>query len=426
MTDLKVKELKRPLKGEATPPADKSISHRAAILAALAKGKSRIKNFLKAADTISTLNALRALGVEIKEGKDILIKGKGLHALKEPLDVIDCGNSGTTMRLLAGLLSGNDFFSVLTGDGSLRSRPMGRVILPLSQMGAHIIARDDNRYPPLSIKGGSLKGISYKMPVASAQVKSALILAGLYAKGKTEIIEPAPSRDHTERMLSSMGADIKVKGNRIRVKAGKALSPIDITVPGDFSSAAFFIVAATIVPGSEILVKSVGVNEKRTGLLRVLERMGADVQLLNIRSISGEPVADLYVKSVPYLKPAEVGKEEIPLLIDEVPILCVAMAVASGESVIRGAEELRVKESDRIAGMAYGLKRMGIKVKECRDGLSIKGGTLKGARVKSFGDHRIAMAFSIAALTAHGASVIENADAVAISYPGFYSALKGL
>ena len=439
MTDIKLKKLKAPLKGEIVPPPDKSISHRAAIFAALAKGKSTIKNYLLAGDTISTLNAVEMLGAGIKGiakpkkipgfgtyYEDFTINGKGLFGLREPRDVIDCGNSGTTMRLLSGLLSGNGFFSVLTGDDSLKSRPMRRVIEPLSKMGALISAREGDRYPPIAIKGGGLKGIRYQMPVASAQVKSALILAGLYAKGKTEILEPAPSRDHTERMLSSMGAGIKVKGNHISVKAGKDLSPMDITVPGDFSSAAFFIVAALVVPGSEILIKNVGVNEKRTGLLQVLERMGAQVEFLNMRTVSGEPVADIHVRSVPYLKPAEVGREEIPLLIDEVPVLCIAMAVASGESVIRGAEELRVKESDRIAAMAYGLKMMGIKVKEYPGGLSIKGGALKGARVKSFGDHRIAMALSIAALAAQGKSVIENADAVNISYPEFYSALRGL
>jgi 3-phosphoshikimate 1-carboxyvinyltransferase len=426
LTDITLKKLRRPLKGEVVPPPDKSISHRAAIFAALAKGKSRIKNYLKAADTISTLYALKALGVEIEEKKDLLIRGKGLHGLKEPEDVINCGNSGTTMRLFSGLLSGNNFFSVLTGDGSLRSRPMGRVILPLSEMGACITARGGNRYPPLSINGGRLKGITYEMPVASAQVKSALILAGLYAKGRTEIIEPASSRDHTEKMLSAMGADIKVKGNHIKVKAGKELSPIDLTVPGDFSSAAFFIVAALIVLDSDILIRNVGVNDKRTGLLNVLERMGAKITLLNKKIISGEPVAELYVRAVQELKPAEVQKDEIPLLIDEVPILSITMAMARGESVIKGAEELRVKESDRLAAVAQGLKKMGTRVKEYKDGLSIRGGVLKGASIKSFGDHRIAMAFSIAALAAEGKTTIENADAVGISYPEFFSVLKKL
>lgn len=425
LSRVELKSSVKPLRGVVHTPPDKSISHRAAIFAGIANGKSRIKNYLRAADTLSTLNVLRALGVQIKEGKELVIEGNGLHGLKEPGDVLDCGNSGTTMRLFSGLLSGNDFFSVLTGDNSLKSRPMKRVILPLSKMGARISARDDDRYPPIAIRGGGLKGIRYEMPVASAQVKSALILAGLYARGETRITERAPSRDHTEIMLSSMGAHIKTNKNVISVQPAKKLNPFDISVPGDFSSAAFFIVAGLTVPGSEVLIKNTGLNHTRTGLLNVLSRMGAKIEILNRREISGEPVADLLIKSQP-LNATQIGPEEIPLLIDEVPIIAIAAANASGITKIKGAGELRVKESDRLAAIAQGLKRMGIRVEEYKDGLAIEGGEMKGNRVDSFGDHRIAMAFSVAALVAKGKTIIEDPDAVNISFPGFYGILKKL
>ncbi|MDI6890510.1 MAG: 3-phosphoshikimate 1-carboxyvinyltransferase [Thermodesulfovibrionales bacterium] len=454
-------------KGEFSPPPDKSISHRAVIFSSLSKGKSIIKNFLRAEDTISTVNAMRMLGVEITEvsppthpspsrgeGKgggeiselrtsnsELIINGQGLYGLKEPFDVIDCGNSGTTMRLFSGVLSGNPFFSVLTGDESLRQRPMSRVIIPLRQMGAEIMARFEDRYPPIAIRGRRLKAIKYTMPVASAQVKSAILLAGLYAEGETEVIEPFKSRDHTERMLPAFGAEIEVEDLHIKIKGGTELKGLEIHVPGDFSSAAFFIVAALLVPDSEILIKNVGVNPTRTGLLEALKQMGADIELINMRDISfnselrtqnselffGEPVADLYCKGGKELKAVQVTKEDIPAMIDEFPVLCVAATQAEGVTTIRGAGELRIKESDRIKAMATELRKMGGEVEELEDGMSIRGkGRLRGATVESYRDHRIAMALSIAALIADGKTTINGVSSVNISFPGFFEILRRL
>ncbi len=423
-------ELKRAkkLKGRIIPPLDKSISHRAIILSSISKGRSIIKNFLRAEDTMSTLNAFRKLGVKIDDrGKKIIIEGKGIHGLREPDDIIDCGNSGTTIRLFSGILSGNPFLSILTGDSSLRSRPMGRVIKPLKQMGAEITARAEDKYPPVVIKGKKLKAIKYDMPMASAQVKSAILLAGLYADGETVVTEPIKSRDHTERMLPFYGAGIKVDGLNIKIKGNAELKARDIDVPGDFSSSAFFIVAALLVPDSEILIKNVGINPTRTGLLDILKAMGAEIGLANIRDVSGEPVADIHCKNAAGLKAVNITKDQIPALIDEFPVLCIAAAQADGITTIRGAEELRVKESDRIKAMASGLRKMGAEVEEFKDGLSIKGNAgLKGAVIESYGDHRIAMAFSIAALVADGTTTINGVSAVNISFPGFYKMLKGL
>jgi len=422
----------RKLKGNIIPPPDKSISHRAVMLASIATGKSIIKNFLRAEDTLSTLNAFRKLSVKIEDkGKKIIIEGKGLHGLKEPEDIIDCGNSGTTTRLLSGILAGNPFFSVLTGDDSLKQRPMARVIKPLKEMGAEMSARNSDKYLPMAIKGKKLKAIKYVMPVASAQVKSSLLLAGLYADGETKITEPIKSRDHTERMLKSMGAEIEVEGLTIKVGNKKSevrnrkLNPVDIEVPSDFSSAAFFMVAALIAPDSEILIKNVGINPTRTGLLDVLKSMGAEIELKNIREVSGEPVADIHCKSAASLKAINISKKQIPALIDEFPILCIAATQANGTTTIRGAEELRVKESDRIKAMAEGLRKMGVEVKEFNDGLSIKGNAkLKGAVIDSYKDHRIAMAFSMASLIATGKTIITGTSAVNISFPGFFEILK--
>ncbi len=413
------------LRGEVAPPPDKSISHRAVMLSSIAEGTSVIRNLLMAGDTMSTLNAMRALGVDIEDREEIIIQGRGLYGLKESPAPIDCGNSGTTMRLLSGILSGNPFFSVLTGDESLRSRPMKRVVDPLREMGARIMGRDEDRYPPLAIRGGALRPIRYEMPVASAQVKSAILLAGLYASGETAVAEPVKSRDHTERMLPSYGADVRREGLVVSVKGPAELRAHDIAVPGDFSSAAFFIVGALIVPGSEILIKGVGLNPTRTGLLSALEKMGAEIKTENLKEVSGEPVGDLYIKSAA-LKGIEIGGETLPSLIDEFPILCIAGACADGTTAIRGAGELRVKESDRVRAMSEGLKRMGADVEEHTDGLSIKGGHLKGAEVDSRGDHRIAMAFSIAALVSEGITTIKDAGAADISYPGFFETLRGL
>jgi 3-phosphoshikimate 1-carboxyvinyltransferase len=422
-------ELRRsgPLRGEVVPPADKSISHRAVIIASLAEGTSRVSNLLRAGDTMSTVNAMRALGVDIDDSGDVVIvKGKGLHGLREPLEVIDCGNSGTTMRLLSGVLAGNPFFSVLTGDESLRRRPMGRVIVPLKEMGAEIRARDDDKFPPMAIRGGNLKAMSYEMPVASAQVKSCVLLAGLYAEGATVVIEPGKARDHTERMLPIFGVDVEVEGAGIKVEGGSRPKAADLEVPGDFSSAAFIMGAAMLVEGSEIRLKDVGLNPLRTGLLSVFRRMGAEFAIENEREVSGEPVGDVVCRHSG-LKGIDVGGDEIPSMVDEFPILCALAARAEGVTNIRGAGELRVKESDRISAMAGGLRAMGAEVEEYPDGLSIKGSErLRGAEIHSGGDHRIAMAFSVLALVAEGSTVIEGSEAVDVSFPGFYVILKGV
>ncbi|MHB8882494.1 MAG: 3-phosphoshikimate 1-carboxyvinyltransferase [Thermodesulfovibrionales bacterium] len=413
-------------RGELTPPPDKSISHRAVIFSSLADGTGVVRNFLRAKDTESSMHAFRSLGMDITdEGDTLIIRGRGLHGLSEARDVIDCGNSGTTIRLIAGVLSGNPFFSVLTGDDSLRSRPMARVIKPLTRMGAAISGRDDNRYPPLAIRGGRLVPMSYEMPMASAQVKSSLLLAGLYAEGLTEITEPARSRDHTERMLPAFGAGLTVDGLKVSIRGGRPLTPVDILVPGDFSSAAFFLVAALIVPGSEVYIRNVGMNPTRTGLLDVLGAMGARIKTENVREVSGEPVADLYCTGGSELRAVDIGGATVPSLIDEFPVLCVAAALADGVTTIRGAEELRVKESDRISAIAAELRKMGAAIEEFPDGLSIRGAeALLPAEVDSHGDHRIAMAMAVAGLTTQGVTVINGASAVDISFPGFFSLLR--
>ncbi len=356
----------RVLKGSVSIPPDKSISHRAILFSSIAKGKSVVKNILRARDIDATLEACRSLGVVMEDrGDHFIIHGRGLSGLSEPANIIDCGNSGTTMRLMSGILAAHPFFSVLTGDASLRQRPMARIIEPLSLMGAEICARGGNRFPPLGIKGTQLKPISYEMPIASAQVKSSLILAGLFADGKTIITEPVRSRDHSEKMLLSLGANVRVKDLTITVKGGKDLSPSEITVPGDFSSAAFFIVAALMIPSSEIMLKKVGINPSRTGLLTILKQMGARINLTNIQDVSGELVADISCTGGDRLRAVHIEKEVIPSLIDEVPVLCVISAVADGITTIRGAEELRVKESDRIASMTSELRKMGVTMLYC-------------------------------------------------------------
>ncbi len=415
-------------KGEFSPPPDKSISHRAVIFSSLSKGKSIIKNFLKAEDPLRTVSAFRSLGINIEDkGQYLLVEGKGINGLEEPNNVIDCGNSGTTIRLLSGVLSGNPFFSVLSGDESLRKRPMSRVIKPLRQMGAEIMARDDDRYPPLAIKGKKLQPIRYTMQIASAQVKSAILLAGLYAEGETEVIEPLKSRDHTERMLPSFGAELKIEGNSIKIKGFPKLKETEIYVPGDFSSAAFFIVGALLIPNSDITIKEVGINPTRTGLLDALKKMGANIEVYNIKDLCGEPVADIHCKGKTDLKAINISGKEIPALIDEFPILCVAATQAIGTTIIRGAKELRVKESDRISSMTTELRKMGAEIEEFEDGLSIRGRTeLKGAFLESHGDHRVAMALSIAAIIAEGTTSINAVSSVNISFPGFFELLKRL
>lgn len=418
---------KRFLKGEICAPGDKSISHRAIILGALAQGKSEVTNFCPGEDTHRTISAFRALGIRI-EGSDtsFSVWGQGLDGLSEPPDVIDAGNSGTTMRLLAGVLSGQHFFSVLTGDGSLRSRPMKRVTEPLRAMGAVIDGRNEGDYAPLAIRGGTLSPLVYRSPVASAQIKSALLLAGLYAEGETEVTEPSSSRDHTERMLRAMGANIDTAETRVRLRGRPQLAPFSLVVPGDISSAAFFLVAAAILPESEILVRKVGINPLRAGVLEVLRHMGAEIALTNVQDCGGEPVADITVKGS-QLKATTISGELIPRTIDEVPILAVAAACAEGTTVIRDAHELRVKETDRIAAMAAGLRQFGVAVEEYPDGMAITGQPhLRGAEVASCGDHRIAMAFAIAGLTASGTTVVQDTESIATSFPDFIPTLESV
>lgn len=427
MSQVSIKE-KAPLQGELSPPSDKSISHRAIILSALADGKSLIRNFLQAEDPLRTLQAFRQMGVEIEEKTpdgEIIIHGRGLDGLRKPRGIIDCGNSGTTMRLMSGVLAGQPFTSTLTGDKYLLRRPMQRIIKPLTEMGAQV-SSEDNGYPPLKIKGGGLKPINYRSTVASAQVKSAILLAGLYCEGLTAVTEPEKSRDHTERMLKAAGVDIDIRGLEVRVRGRASLEPMDITVPGDYSSAAFFMVSGSLIPGSEILIKNTGINPTRTGLMDILKMMGADIEFQNIRDVSGEPVADILVKHAS-LKCIDVGGELILRAIDEFPILCVAAAKAKGTTRITGAGELRVKESDRIAAMASELRKMGVSIEELEDGLVIEGREmLNGSVIQSRGDHRIAMAMLIAGLTAEGETRVEDTDCVNTSFPGFVDMLKGL
>lgn len=418
------------LKGEITSPPDKSISHRAVMFASLAKGTSRIKNFLWAKDTISSLNAMKFLGVDIEvtEEREVVVYGKGLHSLREPENIIDCGNSGTTIRLLSGILAAQPFLSILTGDESLRQRPMKRIIKPISMMGAKILGRKENSLPPLVIKGDLLKGINYEMPIASAQVKSCILLAALYAEGETKLVEPYKSRDHTEKMLKSMSADIDIDGNVIKISPQrKELNPFEIDVPGDFSSAAFFIAAATLLDGSEVIIKNVCLNETRTGFLDVLYRMGGNIEILEQRTQAGETVGDLRVKSSQGLRSVIVDGDIIPRLIDEFPILCVLASQAEGKTVIRDAEDLRAKESDRIKAMTTELKKLGVAIEELEDGVEIYGPCkIKANEVYSYKDHRIAMSLSIAGLLAENEIKIIDADCVDISFPEFYRILENL
>ena len=432
MSQINIK-YERPLKGESSPPPDKSISHRAIIISSLSEGKSIIRNFLNAEDPLRTCNAFRQMGINIEEGsrvqgfkgsRDLVINGKGLNGLKKPEGIIDCGNSGTTMRLLCGVLAGQPFSATLTGDSSLMRRPMQRVIIPLAEMGA--VIQSEKGYPPLAIKGGDLKPIDYKSPVASAQVKSAVLLAGLYCDGITSVSEPEKSRDHTERMLKAAGVNIEIKDLKVSVTGKAKLKPLDTTIPGDFSSAAFFIVAGAIVTDSKILIKNVGINLTRTGLLDILKKMGADITLKNKREVSGEPVSDIYINHS-QLKGIEIGGDMIPKAIDEFPILCIAASLAQGTTKITGAKELRVKESDRISSMANELRKMGVEVEELPDGITIKGRErLKAATVQSYGDHRVAMSMAIAGLVADGETIVKDTECVNTSFPGFMEMLKKL
>ena len=407
------------INGEITVPGDKSISHRSIILGAIAKGTSHIKGFLDGEDCIATLNAFRAMGVVI-EGpvqQELVIHGVGKYGLSRPQQTIDCGNSGTSMRLLAGLLAAQSFDSKLSGDSSLLKRPMRRIAKPLTQMGAEIRTTDDK--PPLYIKGGkSLQGIDYVLPEASAQVKSSILLAALYAKGATSVSENGISRDHTERMLKTFSYPLYQSNNKITVTADGELQGTDISVPGDISSASFFIVAATIIPGSEVLIRNVGINPTRTGVLHILAEMGANIAILNQRQEGGELVADLRVKYA-QLQGIKIPSAMVPIAIDEFPILFIAAACAQGQTVLSGAKELRLKESDRIGVMAEGLKKLGLTVQEYEDGIMIQGGSILGGVVESKGDHRIAMSFAIAGALAKGSVTILNCANVATSFPTF-------
>lgn len=414
-----------PLRGDFTVPGDKSISHRAVMFGALAQGATHITGFLMGEDCLSTIDCFRSMGVSIAvAGQSVTVHGVGLHGLRAPAAALYTGNSGTTTRLLCGILAGQRFSCTMTGDASICKRPMGRVITPLRQMGASIDGVDGN-YCPLNLGGGMLHGITYTLPVASAQLKSAILLAGLYASSPTTVIEPAPSRDHTERMLRALGASVHTEDNRITLTPPHELRAQDIAVPADISSAAFFLVAAAIIPGSCLTIRNVGVNPTRTGILDVLRAMGADIEMTNARG-GAEPVCDLTVQYAP-LHGVEIGGAVIPRLIDELPVLAVAAACAQGETVIRDAQELKVKESNRIAAMVTELQKAGADVAETGDGMIIRGGKpLHGAAFATYGDHRIAMSMAVCALACAGESEILQPEVVAISYPDFFHTLAAL
>lgn len=425
MTEKQTIHAVQALRGEITPPADKSISHRSIMLGSLAKGETVVRNFLQSEDCLATAGAFRNMGVEITETeKNILrVTGKGLLGLTQPRQDLYLGNSGTTIRLLMGILAGQSFSAVLTGDPSLSKRPMRRVTDPLREMGARISGKEDANYTPLTISGGKLKGISFANRLRSAQVKSAVLLAGMYAEGVTEVTEETVSRDHMERMLELFGANFSRQDGHLRMRKTDELRAREITVPGDISSAAFFMIAASLVPGSEVMLRGVGLNPTRTGLLEVLKQMGADFSIENFRE-DWEPTGDILVKHAP-LRAAKIGKEQIPSLIDELPVLMVAFALARGVSEIRGAEELRVKETDRIQTMCENLRLLGVTVEELPDGCVIQGReSLTQAVVSSYGDHRNAMAMAVAGLRAQGPVEILDSACVAVSYPGFFQDLE--
>ncbi|HCJ67397.1 MAG TPA: 3-phosphoshikimate 1-carboxyvinyltransferase [Elusimicrobia bacterium] len=434
------------VEGEITVCADKSITHRAIMLTAITKGTSKIKNYLSADDCSRTISCLRELGVQIREDKkDLIVCGNGREGLSQPKKILDAGNSGTTIRLLSGILSGCPFLTEITGDDSLKRRPMHRIIEPLTMMGAEISSSRiippismspgetitqvlyPDKYPPLKIKGRyPLKPISYNLPIASAQVKSAILLAGLFADGETTIFEPLPSRDHTERMLIFFGVSLKKEGNQVVLSGTVNLEARDLEIAGDFSAASFFLVLALLLPNSRIKINNVGINPTRIGFLEVVRKMGGKIILLNQREISGEPVADILVETSK-LRNVSLKKEEIPMMIDEIPLFTLLATQAEGVSEISGAEELRHKESDRIETISSQLNLLGAKIKTKPDGMIIEGPTkLKGARVKSFADHRIAMTLVIAGLIAQGETTVGSVDCIKISFPDFWKILNEL
>ncbi len=415
------------LKGTISTPGDKSISHRAVMFGSLAKGTTHITNFLSGADCLATIDCFRAMGVRIEQdGTEVTVHGNGLHGLKKPEKQLDVGNSGTTTRLISGILCGQDFEVTLSGDASLNKRPMGRIMKPLSVMGAEIESVSGNGCAPLRINGKPLKAVHYESPVASAQVKSAVLLAGLYADGKTSVTEPALSRNHTELMLESFGVQVLSEGTTASVMPPKEMTATDIAVPGDISSAAFFIAAGLVTPNSCITLKQVGINPTRNGILKVCEAMGADLTMSNVKDDNGEPTADITVKTS-RLKGTEIGGELIPTLIDEIPVIALMAAFAEGETVIKDAAELKVKESNRIDLTVDNLVKMGVNAEATDDGMIIRGGNpLRGASIHCKYDHRIAMTFSVAGINAQGTTVIEDAECVDVSYPNFYEQLHML
>ncbi|HCL09991.1 MAG TPA: 3-phosphoshikimate 1-carboxyvinyltransferase [Blautia sp.] len=419
---MEIKKLTN-LHGEITVPGDKSISHRAVMFGSLAKGTTRITHFLEGADCLSTISCFRKMGIDIENNNgEILVHGKGLRGLSSPTDILDVGNSGTTTRLISGILAGQNFVSELTGDDSIQSRPMKRIMTPLLSMGADITSIKGNNCVPLRIAGHPLKAIHYDSPVASAQVKSCVLLAGMYSDGVTSVTEPVLSRNHTEIMLNYFGAQVTSEGTTASIVPEPSLHAREITVPGDISSAAYFIAAGLLVPGSEILLKNVGINPTRDGLLRVCKDMGADITMLNV-NMDGEPTADLLVRTSS-LHGTTVGGEIIPTLIDEIPMIAVMAAFAEGTTIIKDAKELKVKESDRILVMAENLSRMGADITPTDDGMIIHGGKpLHGAEIDSYLDHRVAMSFAIAGLLCDGPLSIKGGDCVKISYPEFYEDL---
>ena len=416
------------LKGSFELIGDKSISHRAVMFSSISKGHNKISNFLMGEDCLSTISCFRKMGVDIQiDGKDVYVKGNGLYGLKRPKEILDVGNSGTTIRLMMGILAGNKFDATLIGDNSIAKRPMKRVTDPLRLMGCNIEGKDDANYTPIKIYGGDLKAIDYHMPVASAQVKSALILASLYANDTSFIYEKVKSRNHTEIMLKSFGADINVENLKISVNPVNELFSQDIYVPGDISSAAFIIVSALITKGSEVIIKNVGLNETRTGIIDVVKNMNGNIEIINERLVGGELVGDLLVRYTKDLCATTIDKDIIPRLIDEIPVIAVLATQAEGTTIIKDAQELKVKESNRIKSMVENLKILGADIEELEDGMIIKGKSkLNGGKIKTFKDHRIAMAFSTLNLISDEKIKLDDEDCINVSFPGYFDIIKSL
>lgn len=430
MNEMSGKQLKTnlsSLQGEISIPGDKSISHRAVMFGAMAEGKTTINHFLAGEDCLSTISCFEKMGVSIKrEDEYVEVEGKGIEGLSEPASILDVGNSGTTTRLMLGILAGVPFHTSLIGDESIAKRPMSRVTVPLRSMGAKIDGREHGQYTPLSTRGGALKAIHYHSPVASAQVKSAILLAGLHAEGTTKVTEPFISRDHTERMLRAFGVDVEVDGTTVSIEGGQSLRGTDVYVPGDISSAAFFLVAGAIVPNSRIVLKNVGLNPTRTGIIDVLQQMGARLTISNERIQNGEPIGDLTIETS-QLKGIEIGGDVIPRLIDEIPVIALLATQANGKTVIKDAEELKVKETNRIDTVATELSKLGASVTPTADGLIIEGkAALKSAEVDSYGDHRIGMMLAVAAAIATGEVTLMRSEAIHVSYPTFFEDLDKL